>query len=105
MDSLQAFEITDGGMEYLYDYAWVYYMRYMKWKNLDDLQVAAETWEKGWSDYQDLHALKNLSVYRVLGDCKKSLDYTELYLENVPDSIPVDYKQIYYQYKFCRGKE
>lgn len=27
MDSLHPFEITNGEKEYLYDYAWVYYMR------------------------------------------------------------------------------
>lgn len=105
MDSLHPFEITNGEKEYLYDYAWVYYMRYMKWKKLDDLKIAAETWERGWNEHQDLIALHSLWVYRVLGDCKKSLDYTELYLENVPDSVEVDYKAIYRRYKYCRGKE
>ena len=77
----------------------------MKWKKLDDLKIAAETWERGWNEHQDLIALHSLWVYRVLGDCKKSLDYTELYLKNVPDSVEVDYKAIYRRYKYCRGKE
>ena len=38
VDSLESMEITNGGKEYLYDYGWVYYMRYLKWKELDDLK-------------------------------------------------------------------
>ncbi|WP_417610887.1 hypothetical protein [Owenweeksia hongkongensis] len=30
MDSLQPFEITNDEMKYLYDYGWVYKMRYIK---------------------------------------------------------------------------
>lgn len=106
LDSLESFEIINGKAEYLYDHGWTYYLSYMKWKNASDLQRAVGYWEEGWSDHQDLVALWNLgSAYRPLGECEKALDYTELYLKNVPDSVKVDYKQVYYRYKFCRGKE
>ncbi|WP_417590289.1 hypothetical protein [Owenweeksia hongkongensis] len=106
IDSLQPFEITNDEMKYLYDYGWVYKMRYMKWKNIDDLRIAVSSFEAGWKQYQDLTALWNLgTLYRPLGDCEKALDYTELYLEKVSGSVQVDYKQIYYRYKYCRGKE
>lgn len=106
VDSLESMEIINGRKEYLYDYGWVYYMRYVKWKDLDDLKKATSSFEKGWTEYKDLSALWNLGVvYRVLGNCKKALDMTELYLKEVPDSISVDYKQVYYRYKNCRDKE
>lgn len=106
MDSLSNYEISNGAEDFYYDHAWVYYMRYMKWKNIDDLQKAANIWEIAWTRYKCLPCLKSLgSIYRHLGNCSKSLDYTELYLKEVPDSIPVDYKQMYLRYKYCRGKE
>jgi hypothetical protein len=106
VDSLQSFAIVNGEKQYLYDYGWVYYMKYTKWQHLDDARTAASSFEKGWEQHKDLNALWNLGgLYRVLGDCGKSLDITELYLQEAPDSTDVDYQQIYYRYKFCRGKE
>lgn len=106
MDSLSSYDITNGVQAFYYDHAWVYYMRYIKWKDKDDLQTAANIWENGWLNHNCLHCLESTaSALRYLNNCSKSLDYTELYLENVPDSVEVDYKAIYRRYKYCRGKE
>jgi hypothetical protein len=106
MDSLQSIEITNGKKQYLYDHGWVYYIRFAKWNNKEDAEIAAMSFEKGWNDHQDINALWNLGlIYRLLDKCTKSLDMTELYLQEAPDSTDVDYQQIYYRYKFCRGKE
>ncbi len=106
LDSIQSVEIVNGEKEYLYDFGWVYYMRYLKWSDMNDLKISASSFERGWHEFKDLSALWNLSgIYRTLGDCTKSLDLTETYLQEVPDTISVDYKQVYYRYKFCRNKE
>ena len=106
VDSLQHMKISSGKKVFLYDHGWVYYMRYIKWKNLDDLRVAAVSFEKGWTEHNDLNALWNLgTIYRALENCDKALDMTDLYINSVPDSIPVDYKQVYYRYKYCRIKK
>jgi len=106
MDSLSSLEVVSGAEEFYYDHAWVYYMRYMKWKNKTDLQKAADIWEEGWQEYDCLHCLKSIAgIYRHLDDCTKALDLTELYLEEVPDTDEVDYKEIYMRYRRCRGKE
>ena len=105
VDSLENVEITNGKQQYLYDHGWVYYMRYIKWKELDDLKKAAASFEEGWTRHNDLTALWNLgTIYRALDNCEKALDMTELFIKSVPDSIPVDYKQVYYRYKNCRNK-
>jgi tetratricopeptide (TPR) repeat protein len=106
VDSLENVEIIEGRQQYLYDHGWVYYIRYLKWKELGDLEKAATSFESGWAEYHDLTALWNLGlIYRVLGKCDKALDMTDLYVNTVPDSIPVDYQQVYYRYKHCRNKE
>jgi hypothetical protein len=106
VDSLQNLKITNGQKEYLYDHGWVYYIRYLKWKDLTDLKISASSFDKGWNQYQDLDALWNLGgINGILGNCEKSLDLTELYLQEIPDSIDVDYKQVYYRYKFCRTEK
>lgn len=106
VDSLDNVEITQGKQQYLYDHGWVYYMRYIKWKDIGDLEKAASSFESGWTEFNDIYALWNLGgIYRPLGDCNKALDMTDLYINSVPDSIAVDYQQVYYRYKYCRDKE
>jgi hypothetical protein len=106
LEALNYEEISHGKQQFLYDHGWVYYMRYVKWKNQEDLKIASASFEKGWDDFKDINALWNLgTVYRKLDDCPKALRTTELYLENIPDSVDVDYKQIYYRYKLCCGNE
>lgn len=102
LDSLKSFEISVGEKEFLYDYGWVHYMKYLKWKNLGDLKIAATSFEKSWKEFQDIAALWNLGgIYRVLGECDKAIETTELYIEKMPDKSLIDYKQVYYRYKFC----
>lgn len=106
MDSLQSLEITGGEKVFLYDLGWLYYMKYMKWKNREDLEKAASTFERGWNEHQDLGALWNLGgIYRRLENCEKSLNLTELFIEQAADSVDVDYQQVYYRYKHCRKIE
>ena len=103
VDSLKSMKIVAGEQEYLYDHGWTYYLRYLKWKDDDDLKKAASSFERGWKEYNDLTALWNLgTIYRALGNCNRSLDMTELYIKEAPDSIPIDYKQVYFRYKNCR---
>lgn len=104
VDSLENVEIKNGKQQYLYDHGWVYYMRYIKWKEIDDLKKAAASFEECWKEHGNLPALWNLgTIYRALGDCDKALNLTELYIKSSPDSIPIDYKQVYYRYKNCRS--
>jgi tetratricopeptide (TPR) repeat protein len=106
LEALKYSEISEGKQQFLYDYGWVYYMRYLKWKEQSDLETAASSFDKGWEDFNDLNALWNLgTIYRKLDNCPKALSSTETYLENVPDSINVNYKQVYYRYKLCCGSE
>jgi len=102
VDSLDNLEIGNGRQQYLYDHGWVYYMRYIKWKEKNDLEIAATNFENGWEEYQDLNSLWNLgTIYKALGDCDKALKMTDLYIDSIPDSVTVDYKKVYYRYKYC----
>jgi hypothetical protein len=106
IDSLEGSTFSEGEKEYRYDLGWVYYMRYVKWKEKVDLTKSMVAFEKGWEDFSDLTALWNLgTIYEQFGDCKKALDATELYLKEIPEEKKPDYQQIYYRYKSCRGKE
>ncbi len=105
VDSIAQFDIINGEEEFLYDYAWTYYHRYLKWKKEEDLEICIKYNEQCWKHYKNLSALWNLgSNYRSIGNCDKSLELTELYIieMNKIDKTLIDYKQIYYRYKFCR---
>lgn len=103
VDSLHTLKIIRGEKEFLYDHGWVYYVRYLKWKDLQDLEKAALSFEKGWTEHQDLAALWGLGgISRTLGNCEKALDLTDLYIDEIPDTVKVDYRQVYTRYKYCR---
>jgi hypothetical protein len=100
-DSIAQFDIRPGLMEYYSDHAFLHYLLYLKYSNLDDLKMAANSYEYCYVEYHDLDALWSLGmVYGALGDCKQSLWFTELYLEEMPDA-EIDYKQVYLRYKRC----
>lgn len=105
LDSLSQFEIINGEDKFLYDYAWTYYRRYLLWRQEKDLEMSIKYNQKCWDQYHDIKALWNLgSNYKILGDCDRALDLTELYITelNKIDKSLIDYQQIYYRYKFCR---
>lgn len=105
LDSLQSVTLTGGQQEYLYDYGWTYYTRYLKWNDIEDLQKAVLSFDRGWEEFEDLGALWNSGgMYRELGDCNKSLELTEAYIEHFPEDREVDYQQVYLRYKFCRNQ-
>lgn len=102
VDSLDNFEIVNGRQQFLYDRGWVYYLRYLKWKDKKDLEIAATCYEQGWIEYQDLSALWNLVViFKALGDCEKAIKMVDLYIDTIPENKTVDYQSIYYIYKNC----
>lgn len=106
IDSLSTLTMSNGEKTFLYDAGWTYYMRYLKWKDLDDLAVASEYFKRGWDEYADIHALWNLGTcQRPAGNCDKAIEYTEKYIAAAKDSLDIDYQQIYLRYKFCCGKE
>jgi hypothetical protein len=100
-DSIAQFDIGPGLLEFYSDYAFLHYLMYLKWSNRDDLKIAANSYKYCWVEHKDMDALWSLGmVYGALGDCKQSLWFTELYLEEMPDA-EIDYKQVYLRYKQC----
>jgi hypothetical protein len=102
VDSLNGVEISKGVKEYLYDLGWTYYMRYLLYKEEDDIRKAHGSFLKGWKEHEDINALWNLgTTFSQLDDCSRAIEFTELYLENLPEGKTPDYQQVYYRYKFC----
>jgi len=106
LDSLNNFEINRGEESFLYDYGMVYYQRIMRWQKPEDFEMAAELFEKGWNKYGDINAAWNLGViYLFSGNCDGCLEFTERYLDAIPDTLEVDYEEIYLRYKYCCTRE
>jgi len=106
VDSLYGLIINIGEKEFLYDHGWVYFMRYQEWRDIQDLKVSVSSFEKSWAQFQDLSALWNLgSIYKELGDCRKALDFTELFVNEAKGKKEIDYQQLYFRFKNCRNKE
>lgn len=96
LDSLSAYEITDGLKEFYYDCGMTYYVCYAFWKNPEHMQKSIEMNTKCWEEYKLSSSVWNLIIsHTSLGDCDKAEEYLDLYLEHVEDTeIVVDYHQI-----------
>lgn len=96
LDSLSAFEITDGLREFYYDYGMTYYMCYAFWKKPEYMQKSTEMYTKCWEEFKLSSSVWNLMFnHMFIGDCDKAEEYLDLYLEHVEDTEEiVDYQQI-----------
>ena len=103
LDSIDRLTIVEGEGEFLFDKGWTYYRRYMKWKQTEDVQIAADAFEQAWLKYGDVAALWNLGGMYTDIDCKKAIEYTEAYIKEAKTApeLDVDYKQVYYRYSGC----
>lgn len=105
LDSIAELKLSHGHWAYAYDSGWLYYMRYAVWKQAKDLKTACDYFEEAWERHGHVMALWNLGdLYRQMGQCERSIDATEAYLNAVPDSLDVDYELVYLRYKLCRGR-
>jgi len=105
VDSLMNLSITKGRDKFLYDFAWVYYRRYLKWKDISDIRTSNKYNNECWELFGSTNALWNLGGgYGILNDCDKKLELTELYIKTMKDQDQeeyISYKQVYYRYKSC----
>jgi len=104
LDSIIQLEIINGKEKLLRDIGVTYYKRYLKWKNLADLEKSRDYHLQGWEKYESTTSLWNLGgCYKALGDCSEQLRLTELYIKVMKEKEEfISYKQVYLRYKFCK---
>jgi len=104
LDSIIQLEIINGKEKLLRDIGMLYYKRYLKWKDLADIEKSKDYHTQNWDSYESTLSLWNLaSCYKILGDCSEQLRLTELYIKVMKEKEEfISYKQVYLRYKFCK---
>lgn len=105
LDSLILLDITNGKEKLLRDIGMTYSKRFLKWKDLADIEISKGYFLQGWEQYHSTSSLWNLGAcYGFVDDCQEQLRLTELYIKvmkEIEQEDLINYKQVYLRYKFC----
>lgn len=103
LDSLSQFKINDGLDAYLYDYGMIKSLMHSKWNNEKDLKEALGYYEEGYSIRRiSDFAWQIAFTWMVLGECEKSQDYLNQFLElRKKEGLEIDDFQVSYIRRSC----
>lgn len=105
LDSLIGLDINNGKEKLLRDIGMTYSKRYLKWKDLADIEKSKSYFLQCWEQYRSMPSLWNLGAcYGAADDCQEQLRLTELYIKVMKEAGQeelINYKQVYLRYKFC----
>jgi len=106
LDSVIQLQVVTGKEKLLRDIGMVYFKKYLKWKDIADVEKSIYYHLQSWEMYESTSSLWTLGdCYKMLGDCSEHLRLTELYIEKMKEKEQeklIDYEQVYFRYKFCQ---